>query len=285
MTHSLGVRGRGTGWVWPIPASRPSPCWVVPSHPSSGDHLARPPRGPCTSQGPAGRGVRRRLHDSHSQALRGWRSRSGIKGSQRSEAGEEEPCASRHPAPSLAHACPLLSLLGPVHPHPWLPAAWTPGGVWPVASVCHQSSQGQDGWGYNWQRGRGRGCRGREVPAGSDHQILGITLRCSRREGRRGWGGEGGLAGLPGEPLPRSLPRPEAMPLSFGGASCCLGNSLVSLRHRGGGGCRGAPSLAALPPPELRPPRASLCGPWRSPSLLPLPALREAPCSSATKPL
>lgn len=56
VTHSLGVRGRGTGWVRPIPVSRPSSLlWGTPGS---------PPEGLSSSQGPAGRGERRRLRNS-----------------------------------------------------------------------------------------------------------------------------------------------------------------------------------------------------------------------------
>ena len=59
------VRGRGTGWIWLIPAGRPSPGQGRSQTPSSGDHLAHPLRGSQLFPGARREGrERRRLRES-----------------------------------------------------------------------------------------------------------------------------------------------------------------------------------------------------------------------------
>ena len=59
------VRGRGTGWIWLIPAGRPSPGQGRSQAPSSGDHLAHPLRGSQLFPGARREGrERRRLRES-----------------------------------------------------------------------------------------------------------------------------------------------------------------------------------------------------------------------------
>lgn len=103
--------------------------------------------------------------------------------------------------------------------------------------------------------------------------------------------------------LPPLSPSGEPCHFSFWGVtqaglgSGLLGVPRAQLRHPGWGWLQGGPLLSACRPPHPLPPHPSPCpsgaaappslplqGGRRGPSL-PLPALWEAPCSSATKPL
>lgn len=201
--------------------------------------------------------------------------------------GKKSPARAGTPPPPQPMRVPsspfwVLSTLTPGCQQPGLPGEC---GLQPRCVT--RALRVRTGGGTTGKEGGGGAAGGERCPRAAIIRFL--ASPCAAAGGRAGGGGVGraawrdfqvslSLALFPGQRpchFPLGVP-----PAALGTPWCLLGT--------GAGVVAGAPLPSPPSPPELRPPRASLCGlcgPWRSPSLLPLPALREAPCSSATKPL
>lgn len=159
MTHALGVKGRGRGWVWPIPASRPSPAGLLPKAPSSGTTEPIPPGVPLHA-GPAGRGEGGGCESlSRPSGLASW-SWAGIHVLRLQEEraqGELTPTPNpQPPAPAPFLSC-CVSLLG-CHLHHGTPRQW--GAIAPPPS---------------WKPGTTRGFGGELQPRGRPLDSLGVS--------------------------------------------------------------------------------------------------------------
>lgn len=162
--------------------------------------------------------------------------------------------------------------------------------------------------GCTWQRGEAwGGAAGREGACGHVRFLAPPSAQAGRgwEGGARGCAGTGSWRGQPGwagvqvslfpAPLPGALPwGPCHIPFGVtkaGLGTPLLGASYAQITHPADWvGCRGCSRRPFSPPAPLlrfpRPaPRSQFSLRRQSQSLLPLPALWEAPCSEATKPL